>query len=91
MSRRYALSLTLLLSASPVLAQDTWTTDKNHSEVSFQIRHFVAKVRGGFSDFTGTVVANAAKPEASTVEFTIKSASVDTNNGKTAVITGAGK
>jgi polyisoprenoid-binding protein YceI len=80
MSRRYALSLTLLLSASPVLAQETWVADKTHSEVSFQVRHFVAKVRGNFRDFTGTVVANAAKPEASTVEFTIKTASVDTDN-----------
>jgi polyisoprenoid-binding protein YceI len=54
--------------------------DKAHSEVTFQIRHFVTKVRGRFTDFAGTIVANAAKPEASSVEFAIKATSVDTDN-----------
>lgn len=81
MSRsRFAVALSLLLLASPAFAQDVWVCDKNHSEVSFQVRHFVAKVRGNFRDFTCTVTANAAKPEASSVEFTIKTASIDTDN-----------
>lgn len=78
MSRRFAVSLSLLLSASPALAQDTWTVDQAHSEIGFQIRHFVTKVRGRFTDFSGSIVADPAKPEASSVEFTIKAASIDT-------------
>jgi polyisoprenoid-binding protein YceI len=78
MSRRFALTVALLLSAAPVLAQDTWVADKTHSEVSFQIRHFVSKVRGRFTDFACTVVADNAKPENSSVEFTIKATSIDT-------------
>jgi polyisoprenoid-binding protein YceI len=54
--------------------------DKAHSEVTFQIRHFVTKVRGRFTDFAGTIVANAAKPEASSVEFAIKATSIDTDH-----------
>ena len=80
MTRRYALALAALAAASPAAAQDTWSVDKAHSEVTFQIRHFVTKVRGRFTDFTGTIVANAAKPEASSVEFTIKATSIDTDN-----------
>lgn len=80
MTRRFAFLLSALLGGSPAFAQDVWNVDRNHSEVSFQVRHFVAKVRGRFTDFTGTVVADAARPEASSVEFTIKAASIDTDN-----------
>ena len=68
------------LIAQPVLAADTYSVDKTHSDLSFQIRHLVGKVRGSFGDFSGTINADAAKPEASTVEFTIKAASIDTAN-----------
>lgn len=78
MSRRLALAAAALLAASPALAQETWTVDKAHTEVGFQIRHFVTKVRGRFTDFSGTIVADPAKPAASSVEFTIKAASIDT-------------
>ena len=64
------------LMAQPALAADTYAVDKTHSEVSFQIRHLVGKVRGYFTDFSGTINADAAKPEASTVEFTIKATSI---------------
>jgi len=80
MMRGFVLALTALVVASPAAAQDTWVVDKAHSEVTFQIRHFVTKVRGRFQDFAGTVVADAARPEASSVEFTIKAASIDTDN-----------
>ncbi len=68
--------------AVPPAATGSWNVDKAHSEVSFQIRHFVSKVRGRFGDFAGTIAINAAKPEASSVMFTIKTASIDTNEPK---------
>jgi polyisoprenoid-binding protein YceI len=80
MIRGFALALSALAASSSAVAQDTWSVDKAHSEVTFQIRHFVTKVRGRFTDFSGTIVANAAKPEASSVEFTIKATSIDTDN-----------
>ena len=81
MSRsRFAAAITLSLLASPAFAQDVWVCDKTHSEVSFQVRHFVAKVRGNFRDFACTITANPAKPEDSKVEFTVKAASIDTDN-----------
>src|SRR5262249_8381647 len=68
-----------LLAASPALA-DTYVVDKVHSETGFQIRHMMSKVRGHFNDYAGTIVVDPAKPEAATVEFTIKAASIDTSN-----------
>ena len=68
--------------AVPAAATGTWNVDKAHSEIGFQVRHFVSKVRGGFTDFTGAIRIDAGKPEASSVEFTIKVASIDTNEPK---------
>ncbi len=70
----------LLAAATPLGAADTYTVDKNHSDASFQVRHLGSKVRGGFTDFEGTIQADATKPEMSSVVFKIKSSSIDTNN-----------
>ena len=76
--------LTLLVAAAattaPLFAAEAYTVDKAHSDVSFQIRHFASKVRGSFGDFDGTIQADPAKPEMSSVVFTVKTASIDTNN-----------
>jgi len=62
----------------PAGATGTWNVDKVHSEVGFQIRHFVADIRGHFTDFAGVIRLDAAKPETSSVELSVKVASVDT-------------
>lgn len=78
MNRTFAfMALAAGLAASPVSA-DSLVIDPMHSEVSFQIRHFVTNVRGRFTDFTGTIVADKDKPEAAQIEFTAKAASIDT-------------
>jgi len=58
----------------------TLQIDKAHSEVTFQVRHLLTKVRGRFSDFSGTIEFDDAAPENSSVTFTAQVASVDTNN-----------
>jgi polyisoprenoid-binding protein YceI len=68
----------LVLATSPALAAETYVVDKGHSEATFQVRHLVTKVRGHFSDFEGTIEVDRAKPEASAVEFVVKTASLDT-------------
>jgi polyisoprenoid-binding protein YceI len=75
------LSALALASSLPALAADTFVVDKAHSEVGFQVTHLgISKVRGRFSDFAGLVQIDAAKPEASSVEFSIQAASVDTGH-----------
>ena len=56
----------------------TFTIDKTHSEVLFQVRHLVTKVRGRFTDFSGTVQFDPAQPDRSSIVVTINAASVDT-------------
>jgi polyisoprenoid-binding protein YceI len=75
-----AAFLAAVVAATTAGAAETYTFDKVHSDVSFQIRHFLSKVRGRFTDFDGTIVADRAKPEASSVDFTIKATSIDTDN-----------
>jgi polyisoprenoid-binding protein YceI len=78
MFRRTLLTLAVALAlATPALA-DTYTIDKNHSEAAFQVRHILTKVRGTFRDLGGTINFDKVKPENSTVEFRIKTASIDT-------------
>jgi polyisoprenoid-binding protein YceI len=72
--------MAVALSAATAGAADTYNFDKAHSDVGFQIRHLVSKVRGRFTDYEGTILIDKAKPEASSVELTIKAASIDTGN-----------
>ena len=38
------------------LTPGTWTVDAGHSTIGFVVRHLVvAKVRGQFTDFSGTI------------------------------------
>jgi polyisoprenoid-binding protein YceI len=75
------LSLTVAtLLAGTAFAGDTYTVDKAHSEALFKVRHLVSKVSGRFGEFTGTIRIEPDKPEASSVEFAIKVASIDTDN-----------
>lgn len=68
-----------LVTASSLFAE-TFNVDKVHSEAAFQVRHMMSKVSGKFDDFSGKINADRAKPSASSVEFTIKAASINTGN-----------
>ena len=57
----------------------TYTIDKAHSEVTFQVRHLVTKVRGHFTDFSGTIQFDEAQPEKSSIAFSVSTASIDTS------------
>jgi polyisoprenoid-binding protein YceI len=65
-------------STTTATAVRTFTVDKSHSEVTFQVRHLVTKVRGRFTDFSGTVQFDQARPEQSSIAFTINAPSIDT-------------
>ncbi len=84
MKRQVSLPAALLLAVvPPALAADTFVVDKGHSEVGFQVTHLgISKVRGRFNDFEGQIQVDAAKPATSSVQFTIKTASVDTGHEK---------
>jgi polyisoprenoid-binding protein YceI len=61
----------------------TWNIDTSHSGVQFSIRHMViAKVRGAFDRFSGTVELDDANPAASKVLVRIEAASINTREEK---------
>ena len=70
----------LALAALPALAQDTYKIDPVHSEVSFKVRHLLAKVSGRFTKFSGTIKVDPADISKSSVEVTIDAASITTDN-----------
>lgn len=64
-----------------VPAVGTWAIDPTHSEVGFTSRHLMlAKVRGSFSDFSGTIEV-AEDPAQSRVDVTIDAGSITTGVG----------
>jgi len=56
----------------------TYSLDLAHSEVAFQVRHLLTKLRGRFTDFAGTIEFDEAHPELSSITVTIRAASIDT-------------
>ena len=61
------------------VAADTYVVDKTHSEALFTIKHLMSRVTGRFSDLSGSIAVDVANPAASSVEFTINAARIDTN------------
>jgi polyisoprenoid-binding protein YceI len=58
-----------------------YTLDASHSRLGFTARHaMVTKVRGQFTDFTGTARIDTAEPANSNVTLTIKTGSIETGS-----------
>jgi polyisoprenoid-binding protein YceI len=86
MNRRFftaALSALLFTGAGAFASaqSSTWTIDKNHAQTNFKIRHMgVSEVRGSISGVAGTIVWNEKDLSKSSVEATIDTNTVSTNN-----------
>lgn len=84
MNRRNFIALVagVVLSATTAFAQtSTWTIDKNHSEVNFQITHAaVSTVRGSISGIVGSVTWDEKDLSKASVTATIDATTVSTNN-----------
>lgn len=82
MKRMLVVLAGAVLGTAPVVTQAqaaTWKIDPIHSELTFRIRHYVTKVRGTFSKWGGTVVADTKDLSSGTVDVSIDAKSVDTN------------
>ncbi len=75
-----------LLAASSTFAQaetKTFQLDKSHQFIGFEIGHFgYSKTIGRFTDVDGNFVIDEANPAKSEVDFTIQTASIDTQHEK---------
>jgi polyisoprenoid-binding protein YceI len=57
----------------------TWNLDPAHTEIAFVIRHLMSKVRGTFTEFTGSIeIAEKVEDSRATVEIQV--ASISTRN-----------
>ncbi|HEX6226045.1 MAG TPA: YceI family protein [Chryseolinea sp.] len=75
--------LALLLISGVTLAQTTWNIDKAHSKIGFNVTHMaVSEVEGKFNDFDGAIVSKSDDFNGAQVDFTAKTASIDTDNEK---------
>ncbi len=72
------LGIFCVVSGQPAWA-DSYKVDKDHTSVSFKIRHLFSNIQGTFRDFEGTVEYDPDKPETWSAAGTIKVDSIDTN------------
>lgn len=76
-----ALCFTTMMTAAARGQVSTWTIDPAHSSAEFQIRHLgVSNVRGTIAGIKGTVMYDEKDNTKSTVEATMQTATVNTNN-----------
>ena len=80
--KKFNSLLALLLVGGAAFAQTNWSVDKSHSNVQFTVTHnVISEVSGAFKDYTGTIVTKGEDfTNGADVEFTIKTASIDTEN-----------
>jgi polyisoprenoid-binding protein YceI len=88
MMRRSLVVLTITISAlvlssipaSTTLAADKYTIDPVHCHIGFSVKHLVINnIRGRFNDYTGAIVYDEQDVTKSSVEITIKAASINTD------------
>ena len=66
---------------SSTFAQTTWTIDKPHSKVGFNVIHMaVSEVEGKFNDFDGAIISKSDDFNGAEVSFVAKTTSIDTDN-----------
>lgn len=80
-SLKNSFTLLLLVPVFSFAQQATWTIDKSHSSIGFDIDHLViSQTEGTFNDYEATIKADAADFSDASFDITIKATSVDTKN-----------
>lgn len=75
--------LVAMLVAGAAFAQSSWSVDKVHSKIGFNVSHLVvSEVEGSFKDYDVKITSTADDFNGADVEFTAKTASVFTDNEK---------
>ena len=74
----YTILFLMLIAGNINAAPAEWEIDKVPSNLYFDIRHIFSTVRGKFDDFSGKILVDEEKPEASSVDFEVEVKSIDT-------------
>lgn len=72
--------MTATVQTAPVAgAKTAWKLDPTHSTVEFSAKHLmITTVKGRIADIEGTIYTNENDPKSSSVDATLKTASIDT-------------
>lgn len=63
------------------MSNTNWTIDNAHSEIAFKVKHMmISTVTGHFEDFTATAQTDGDNFENASLQFTAKTASINTKN-----------
>jgi len=73
------LILTALLAGSTTAHAVTYKVDRDHTSITFRVRHLFTQVSGRFDRFDGTITFDPAHPQQVKVEGSIDVASINTN------------
>jgi len=64
-----------------IFGADTYEFDKAHTNIGFSVKHMViTNVKGNFKDYAGTIILDEENWNQSSIDVTIKAASIDTDN-----------
>jgi len=72
-------ALTRMVEGRIVPAAGHWEIDPGHTSAAFAIRHLLTRMRGRFTDLSGSIIIDEV-PAKSTVEVAIQAASLSTGN-----------
>ncbi len=73
----------LLLAFAMTTHAEEFTVDPSHAEIGFSVKHLmVSNVKGAFNAFEGTLDYDITNKELISVQGSISTASIDTNNDK---------
>lgn len=77
----FALSTFVFASAAMVKMEATsWSVDKTHSSINFEVSHFFSKVPGVFNEYTADIKFSPDNLSESSIDVTVQIASIDTKN-----------
>ena len=73
-----------IMAGTALFAQTTkWVFDNSHSKVRFAVSHMIiSETEGQFKEYSGTVLADKEDFTDAKINFTIQTASIDTDNEK---------
>ena len=81
--KKLALLALAILVSSPAMAGDKYLIDKTHANIVWSANHMgFSNPSGSFSDVTGTIFFDEAKPEISMVDVVVNTASIFTLDQK---------
>ncbi len=74
------IAFTAVTIAATKYAATSWSIDKSHSSINFEVRHFFTNVPGAFEDYTAEVNFAPDNLGESSISVTIPVASINTKN-----------